>query len=307
MTSLTDVYEGRIGTVASRQEFYLGAGLFVLGAGLVVAGIVTATTNLPRSVLELGTYEARKLAGLLAGLGLPAVMAGTFTVLPAGRRTTAAAAIGTGVTLFGVALFWHTYPTNWIGGPQPSTGLTLATTVVYFAGAATTTWCLFLAVATFQTRLDPGGTARMELTEEGRIRLVEAADADSNAGRFGGVGGIGLFGSRPDPDVPTQTGSLDGDRGVSGRDTGTAATDAGTAASDGGAAGSDDAIGGATPRGQPDRYCGNCEHFSYVQTDEEIVPYCGLDQRYMEDIDACEEWSANFDETTRPEVRKRRS
>jgi hypothetical protein len=282
MASLTDAYE--TGTVASRRQRMLGIAGLLLGAALIVAGIVTATTDLVADALSLGTFEARELAGVLAGLGLPAIMGGAFTALPAGRRTRAAATIGISVTVFGVAVFWAVYPTHWIGGPDPSTGLTLATMAVYAMGAMATCWCLFVSVATFQTRKDPGGTARMRLTEEGRIRLVE------DIPDTGGLGGIGLFGSTPKETVPTQTNRDDS------RDTGTSgdvqpASDGGTAAEN-----ADDAafLDATTVRGQPDRYCGNCEHFSYVRTEDGIAPYCGLDEAYMDDMDACEDWEANY-------------
>ncbi|MUV90649.1 hypothetical protein GJ629_12700 [Halapricum sp. CBA1109] len=281
MASLTDTYDGRIGAVASRRRRYLGVGCFLFGASLVVAGIVTATTDLAASLAGLGTYQARELAGVLAGLGLPAIMGGAFVVLPTGKRTRAAAVIGVSVTLLGVALFWAVYPTNWIGGPDPSAGLTLATMIVYFAGAATTCWCLFVGVATFKTRKSPGGTARMQVTEEGRIKLVETAD------ERGGLGGIGLFGSTPSGSVPTQTNR---DDGTDGDTTTQAASDGGTATADGDA----EFVDAVSVRGQPDQYCGNCEQFSYVRTDDGIAPYCGYHGEYMDDMDACEEWEPNY-------------
>jgi len=289
MTSLTDVYEGR--TAASPRRRSLGTGLFVLGVGLVVAGIVVATTSLAES-LGLGMFGSRKVAGTLAGLGIPAALLGAFAVMPAGRATRAAAVVGSSVAVFGVALFWHAYPYEWIGATDADPGLTLATTIVYFLGTTTTAWCLFVGVATFQTRKDPGGSARMEVTEEGTIRLVEEATATS------GLGGIGFFGSDPDGEVETQT-NRTRDTAASEPASGSQpASDGGGAATtvgdQGSAPGSDDAfLDAVTVRGQPDEYCGNCEHFSYVRTDDGIAPYCGLDQEYMDDMDACEDWRSN--------------
>jgi len=291
MTSLTDVYEGR--TAANSRRRSLGTALFVLGAGLVVAGIVVATTSLAES-LGLGMFGSRKVAGTLAGLGVPAALLGAFAVMPAGRATRAAAVVGASVAVFGVALFWHAYPYEWIGATGAGPGLTLATTVVYFLGTITTAWCLFVGVATFQTRKDPGGSARMEVTEQGRIRLVEEAASTR------GLGGIGFFGSDPDGEVETQTNRDSSASGHSHRADQSAARS--QPASDGGAAAAtpaasesdDDAfLDAVTVRGQPDQYCGNCEHFSYVRTDEGIAPYCGLDQQYMDDMDACEDWRSN--------------
>jgi hypothetical protein len=286
MTSLTDVYEGR--TAANPRRLSLGTALFVLGAGLVVSGIVVATTSLAES-LGLGMFGSRKVAGALAGLGIPAALLGAFAVMPASRATRAAAVVGSSVAVFGVALFWHAYPYEWIGAAGAGPGLTLATTIVYFLGTTTTAWCLFVGVATFQTRKDPGGSARMDVTEEGRIRLVEEAASSR------GLGGIGFFGSTPDGDVETQTNRSEQDTAE--RTTTTTTTTQSQPASDGGAAAAapdDDAfLDAVTVRGKPDEYCGNCEHFSYVRTDDGIAPYCGLDAEYMDDMDACEDWRSN--------------
>jgi hypothetical protein len=121
----------------------------------------------------------------------------------------------------------------------------------------------------------------MQVTEEGRIKLVESAD------ERGGLGGIGLFGSTPSGSVPTQTNR----DGTTGDDTTTqAASDGGTATADGDA----EFVDAVSVRGQPDQYCGNCEQFSYVRTDDGIAPYCGYHGEYMDDMDACEEWEPNY-------------
>ena len=194
MTSLTDVYEGNVGRVASRRQQLLGSGLFLVGGTMVVGAIALATTNV--GVQSLGRYPARELAGVLAGLGLPAVLLGVFAVLPASRSIRGAAIVGTGITAIGVAMFQHVYPYDWVTAAPL---LTLATTAVYFFGVVTIFWCLFVALATFKTRNDPGGTARMEITRQGTIQLVEEA---RSLGRFGGVG---LFGTDLDGEVETQT------------------------------------------------------------------------------------------------------
>jgi len=194
MTSLTDVYEGNVGRVASRRQQLLGTGLFLAGAAMVVGAIGLATTNV--GVQSLGRYPARELAGVLAGVGLPAVLLGVFAVLPASRSVRAAALIGSSIATVGVVLFQFAYPYDWVSGAPL---LTLATTAVYFFGVVTVFWCLFVALATFKTRNDPGGTAQMEITREGTIRLVEEA---RSLGRFGGVG---LFGTDLDGEVETQT------------------------------------------------------------------------------------------------------
>jgi hypothetical protein len=195
MTSLTDVYDGEVGRVASRRQQVVGTGLFLLGAAGLVAAIAFATTPVGQR-FALSEYGARELAGTVAGLGLPAVILGVFTVLPSGRRTRAAAALGTSVAVLGVALFRSIYPYSWV---ESAPLLALGVSIVYSLGILAAFWALFAAVATFKTRNDPGGTARMEVTESGTIRLVEEARSVPS------MGGVGLFGGDPDGDVETQT------------------------------------------------------------------------------------------------------
>ncbi|MFB6179464.1 MAG: hypothetical protein ABEI77_07060 [Halorientalis sp.] len=289
MTSLTDVYEHGVGAVASRRRRYLGLALFGVGACMVVAGIVLATTGLGVQ-FGLGIYGARELAGVLAGLGVPAAFLGSFSLLPSSRRTQAAALIGGSLSVFGVVLFREAYPYQWVGATG-GTDLTLPVVVVYFVGSITTVWCLFLAAANVKRRNDPGGTVTMEVTEEGTTRIVEVS------GSVPGFGSVGLFGNDPEGDVETQTNHDEDvlyDRGEQ----------PGVAASDGGAATQtadgdsfkpvpDEVVEAAQTRGQPDQYCGNCEHFQYVRVGGEIRPGCTLHKEVMDDMDACEDWAAN--------------
>lgn len=234
MTSLSEVYEDG-GRSTSLRQLYLGVGLFVAGVALVVAGILTAGTGLITSMgYSLG--DARLFGGTLGGLGVPLVMLGVMSVLPASRNTRAAAIVGASIMALGVAMFVHAYPCQWIGNTCTTelTDLTLATAGIYFLGAATTFWCLFVGVANFKTRNDPGGTVTMEVTHKGETKVVEV-----DKSRLDGLGGIGFLGGTPDGDVETQTNtpgtvSTTSTRGVSSRGTPTAS------ASDGGA--SDDDI-----------------------------------------------------------------
>ncbi|WP_435146478.1 DUF7139 domain-containing protein [Halobaculum sp. P14] len=234
MTSLSEVYEGQVGEYASLRRLYLGVGLFSLGAFLVISGIVVAATDL--GVGTFGLTMAREYGGVLAGLGVPATFLGVFTVLPAGRRTQAAAVVGTGVAVLGVALFSHAYPCHWSGTNCGAglANLTLPTVGVYFLGAITTFWCLFAGVANFKSRNDPGGTVSLEITREGETQVIEVPksqleDVQGAKGATGSVGGVGFLGSTPDGNVETQTNQ----RGAGDR----AATD--STVSDGGASTND--------------------------------------------------------------------
>jgi hypothetical protein len=295
MTSLSEAYGGR-GRDADLRRLYFGVALFAAGALFVVAGIVVATTDL---LLGGGTTlaDVRKMGGVLAGLGVPAVFLGIFTVLPANRRTRAAAVIGAAVAVLGVALFWHAYPCQWSGSNCGAglANLTLPTVLVYFLGTITTFWCLFVGVANFKTRNDPGGTVTMEVTRQGETRVVEVERS-----QLEGMGGVGLFGSEPDGDVQTQTNAATvSDGGASASDISSpfddaAGDDPGRADAPAGPTATDDAEvvddGDATAAG--DRYCGNCAEFQYVRTDGVIRPYCGHHDELMDDMDACPQWSA---------------
>jgi len=297
MTDLSEVYQGGR-TVVSPQQRVLGMSVFAVGALLVVGAIPVATTDLA-SWFGLDVYEARRAAGILAGLGLPAVFVGIFVVLPASNATRATAAIGASLAVFGVVLFNYAYPYRWISNdPQ----LALATTAFYATGTLVTFWCLFVAVATFKTRNDPGGTARVEITEEGQVRVISkpSGSSPSSGPSIPGFGSVGLFGNDPDGTVPTQTNSTTRSQPEQTDDAIVVSdSDAGMATSDGGVATESDPaieegiLESAQERGKPDSYCGNCAHFEYVSVDGEILPYCGLHDDLMNDMDACEEWTEN--------------
>ena len=69
MASLTEVYEGG-NNGAGRRQLYAGVALFTVGAVLLVAGIVVAATGVG-SRFGLDLYDARGVAGILGGVGLP--------------------------------------------------------------------------------------------------------------------------------------------------------------------------------------------------------------------------------------------
>ncbi|GAB6879013.1 hypothetical protein JCM17823_12870 [Halorubrum gandharaense] len=202
MTSLSEVYGGRGRQETDLRRLYLGVSLFAAGTLLLVAGILAAGTEmLTARGYTLG--DARLYGGVLGGLGVPTLLLGVMTVLPADRNTRAAALVGAAVMGLGVAMFAHAYPGQWIGGTvthADSMDLTLPTAGLYFLGAATTFWCLFVGIANFKTRNDPGGTVTMEVTHKGETKIIEV-----DRGQLGSMGGVGLLGGTPDGDVETQT------------------------------------------------------------------------------------------------------
>jgi hypothetical protein len=319
MPSLSEVYRGKQ-TGASLRRLLFGLGLFLAGSLLVVSGIVVATTDLLYGTDVAALTAKRQLGGVLAGVGVPAVFLGIFAVLPSARLTKAAAVVGAGIAVVGVALFTHAYPCQWsgslCGAGKPD--LTLLTVGVYFLGAILTFWCLFAGVANFKTRNDPGGTAMVNVTRKQETQYVPVERSR------GGFGGIGFFGGTPDGEVETQTGGgtasdggtesesitspLDGQgegaaSSNSNAPSGPATTNGRSRPPSGGpppSAGSpssdspSSAVAGqsGTPHyDAADTYCGNCAHFEYVRTDSGIQPYCGAHEELMDDMDPCEDWS----------------
>jgi hypothetical protein len=290
MTSLSDAYGGEVGSVAGRRRRTLGRGIVAAGAAAFLLAVPIATTDLGGYV-GLSVLESRELAGVLAGLGLPAVFVGIFAVLPSNPATRAGAAIGASLAAFGVVLFVFAYPGRWLAADP---ALALSTTIVYGAGALTTFWCLFVALATFKRRRDPGGTARMRVTEEGHLEII--TDTAEHVGR----GAVGLLGRGPDGTVPTQTASGSGAGAVTEADQGDLLEPEPSADGAGAVADSvaDESVREAVAtRGRPDEYCGNCAHFEYVRADGDLAPYCGRHDDVMADMDACDEWRANNDAT----------
>jgi len=324
MTSLADVYEGHVGEVGDVRRLYVGIGLFIAGAVLTVLAMLVATTGLPGLVGIEGEFTPNLIGGVLAGLGVPATLLGVSTILPASDRLRAASVIGASIAVLGVALFWHAYPSDWAGYNQNLTPYVLG---VYFLGIMITLGCLFVGIANFKERNDPGGTVSLEVrTESGETRVVEV---DRSEVRSGGLGGIGMLGGTPDGEVETQTNrpgtsgsGAQSDASASRRSTqsnrepGTYGTSTGgVTRSSGGSAGglgpSDTASDGgastsdiSSPLGDSpttssaskdvgDQYCGNCEHFRYVKSSAGMHPYCGYHSEEMDDMDACEKWEPN--------------
>ncbi|WP_254537296.1 phage holin family protein [Halomarina litorea] len=277
MTSLTEVYEGGSGGDDLRR-LYLGVGLFLVGVVFALAGIVFATTGLGAG-FGMSWWQQREVAGVLAGIGIPAVFLGVLTVLPASRFVRGAAVAGAAVATLGVLLFYLVYPNSWVGDPA---NYSLPVLGVYFLGAIATFWCLFTGVANFKTRNDPGGTVKLEITQGGETRVVEV-EGDGLSRR---LGGIGLLGATPDGEIQTQTaGSTARSDGGT---TAQSANDTARPASEGA-----ELLGEEESSDATDAYCGNCAHFSYVRTGDGLKPYCGYHEGLMDDMDPCPEWEKN--------------
>lgn len=286
MTSLADAYE-RDANGASQRRVYAGTGLFAAGALLVVIGILAGATHLVMGPhpTAAAKYGARDLALTLVGLGVPAALVGVFTVLPANRFQRVAAGLGAVLSVVGVLLLRAAYPYDWFsaGATVPST-TALAGGLVYALGVMTAVWCVFTAVATFKTRNAPGGTVSLTYESNGETRTVEVPRDEVDDARAalddGSFGGVGVFGGVEETEATPRRTTSDG--GDATRDVRSPVGDDATMV--------DEPV---PDEPGPDPYCGNCEHFDYVRTDDGIRPYCGLHDELMDDMDACEQWSRN--------------
>jgi MFS family permease len=254
MTSLAQAYHGDRGG-PGRARIITGVVVFCVGAILVVGGTVATTTQLLYGTDPASLTAKRHLGGILAGLGVPAVILGIFTVLPSGRLSKAGAVIGAGIAAMGVALFAYAYPCQWTGSTCATAGadLTLMTVGLYGVGLLGTLWALFTGLATTKIRNDPGGTARIEVQKLGQTRYIPTA-------------------------TPTRTHSS---VGVSGLQTPTPTTaDGGTAAQH-----------LRSPQPTDSVHCGTCARFEYRRTSAGIRPYCHEHAEFMDDLDPCDQYA----------------
>jgi len=170
MERLGDAYTGSRWEGRDPRRVAAGAVLFVVGLLAVVASVVVGTGHVDHIVGAADTVEAQGIAGIVAGLGIPALMVGIVVVLPASRRERVGVLAGTVLCVAGVGLFTHAYPTRWTGTEG---SLAFPTTLTYFLGGCLAFWFVFTAIASFRVRNTPGGTIRMELTRQGETRTVQ--------------------------------------------------------------------------------------------------------------------------------------
>jgi hypothetical protein len=257
MTGLGEAYRNANGP--GRLRVWTGIGLFAGGVIAVIAAILIGTLG----VESLSTFAERRAAGTLAGLGTPIAFLGVLAVLPASRRIYAAAIVGTAVAILGVALFWDVYSSPFWAGTNGHRSLRHLVAAVYATGALTTAASLFTGLATTEARRRPGGTARLAVTEQGRLRLVDATpnlrDRLTATMSDGGTVSEPVVGDLDDAVVWEQTPEPEEP------------------------ALPDDA----------DPYCGNCEYFHYERAGEDLQPFCEFRNERMADMEACDEWSLN--------------
>jgi len=165
MPSLSEAYDRNRRTARDSRRVFGGAAVGLAGAltVLVAIGLLAVAGD---------SFTAKAHAGVLAGLGVPALLLAGVLVLPASRRERAGVLVGSAVTVAGVWLFWQAYPTRWTGAADP---MAFETVMVYGLGAAFALWHVFTALATVRLRNNPQGTVRLEVIREGGTRTVEVS------------------------------------------------------------------------------------------------------------------------------------
>ncbi|WP_123535348.1 DUF7139 domain-containing protein [Halosimplex salinum] len=172
MPSLSEAYDRGEWTGRDPRRVSAGASLLVLGALAVVSAILVLTTGLASLFDATTTVESRRVAGVLAGLGIPAMFLGVVAVLPASRRERLGVLVGAAVTVAGVGLFRRAYPGQWV---EAADSLAFPTAMVYFVGCSIALWFVLSAVASFKLRNNPQGTVRLEVTRQGETEEIHVS------------------------------------------------------------------------------------------------------------------------------------
>jgi hypothetical protein len=165
MPSLDDAYDRRWDGLRDPQR---------VGVGLVIAGLGAFAVLAAMALVALSPGETgpMRLAGIVAGVGIPAMLLGVVVVLPASRRNRLGVLAGTALTGVGVALFAYAYPERWT---RTADSLAFETLTVYAVGCAVGLWFVFSALAAQRLRNNPIGTVELEVVREGETRTVEVS------------------------------------------------------------------------------------------------------------------------------------
>lgn len=138
MPGLEDAYADR--TAPGRLRVALALALVLAGSAAAALGLAAAA---PDALAGVGVPDATAavLGTTLAGLVVPATLAGLHAVVPASRRLRVAAAGGVGLCALALALHWT------VGG--------VAVTVAYGLGVLAAVWSLVAAATGAAGRVAP--------------------------------------------------------------------------------------------------------------------------------------------------------
>ncbi|WP_336360907.1 DUF7139 domain-containing protein [Haladaptatus sp. ZSTT2] len=172
MESIADAYSKRERPERDPRRVLAGGLFLVLGTAGLISAIAMATTGLFET-LGLSVFGARKLAGVLAGVAIPAILLGIVIALPTEKAALRGVLGGSLLALIGVAIFQFAYPYWWSGATTGNPDLTLLVVGTYFLGTIVAFAYVFVAVATFKTRNTPGDKVTVEIMTEGETRTIE--------------------------------------------------------------------------------------------------------------------------------------
>ncbi|MEF8782731.1 MAG: hypothetical protein V5A39_07035 [Haloarculaceae archaeon] len=165
MPSLDEAYDRN--RLAEREPHRVRGGVLLGLAGALAVGSAIGL------VAVVGdTTPTKAHAGVLAGLGVPAMLLAVVLVLPASTRQRAGVVLGSAITVAGVGLFWEAYPSQWTLTSDP---MAFETVMVYGLGGAIALWFVFTALATFRRRNNPQGTVELEVVRNEGTRTVEVS------------------------------------------------------------------------------------------------------------------------------------
>jgi len=170
MERLGDAYGDRGWQGRDPRRVAAGAATITLGGVAVLAGVLVVTTPLGDLLGAETSQGARRLAGVLAGGGVPLALAGVVGVLPTSRRERAGVLAGALICGVAVGMFGMAYPAQWSSGTSLAA---FGTTLTYFVGGCVALWFVFTAIADFRTRNNPHDSVRVELRRQGETRTVE--------------------------------------------------------------------------------------------------------------------------------------
>ncbi|MFC7133045.1 MULTISPECIES: DUF7139 domain-containing protein [Salinibaculum] len=165
MPSLDEAYDRRTFTERNPRRVAGGLAVGAAGAIAVLAAILLVAVG-------GDAVAAKAQAGVLAGLGIPALLLSVVFVLPASTRKRVGVVAGSALTVVGVWLFWHAYPGRWT---RTADSMAFETVMLYAVGAAVALWFVFSALATFRLRNNPAGTVELEVVRHGETKTVEVS------------------------------------------------------------------------------------------------------------------------------------
>lgn len=165
MPSLDEAYDRDRFTERDPRRATAGLCLGAAGALAVLGAIVLVAVAGDATL-------AKAQAGVLAGLGVPAMFLAVVLVLPASTRVRLGAVSGAALSVVGVWLFWEAYPMRWT---RTANSMAFETVMVYGLGGAIALWFVFSAIASFRRRNNPQGTVELEVVRQGETKTVEVS------------------------------------------------------------------------------------------------------------------------------------